>query len=121
MLTQREEVAAFAGRIKGLGFRVFIAKAGTYGFITDASGSRVLSFSLTGNGLSGNYGPPSATSGTGWRVDKSPSDLRTADDVREALYAYPPPWTGNGWKHMTTVAQHLASYGSSSKYEEFQP
>lgn len=111
----------FAHFIKGLGFRAFVAGSPGgdgprgYGFITDASGERVLSFSME-QGLSGNYGPPSRESGTGWRLDKDPSDLRTAEDVRNALYSNAPQWCGRGWKHYTTLAQHLAMHGSSSGY-----
>jgi hypothetical protein len=137
----REEVAKWAGFIKGLGFRVWIAESGTYGFISDASESRVLSFGFSdGGSLGGNYGPPSRESGTGWRMDGDPWSLKTAADVRRALYAEAPDWTrrntsggrcqscgqprhdlsgrSEGWMHYTTVAQHLAQYGSSSKYRE---
>lgn len=111
----------FAARIKSFGFRVFVAERGEYGFITDDEGSRVLSFSFTdGGNLGGNYGPASRESGTGWRMDETPYDLRTADDVRKALYARPPVYCGNGWKHMTTLKQHLALYGRSSRYAEIE-
>jgi hypothetical protein len=115
----RESAAAFAGFVKAKGFRVFMAKAGTYGFVTDESESRVLSFSFTdGGSLSGNYGPPSTSSGSGWRMDDSPWDLRSVEDIRRALYARPPEFCGRGWKHLTTVKQHLAMYGDSSNYVE---
>jgi hypothetical protein len=42
--------SAFALHVKGLGFRAFLAKSGTYGFITDDTGSRVLSFSFNDDG-----------------------------------------------------------------------
>jgi hypothetical protein len=109
----------FAKRITALGFRVFIAKAGTYGFITDEAGSRVLSFSFNdGSSLSGNYGPPSTKSGTGWRIAATPHDLHTAYDVRNALYASPPEWTGNGWRKLTTLDEYLAAYHASSRFEQ---
>lgn len=114
-------VLEFAQRIKALGFRVYVAKDGTgnYGFISDDSGKRVLSFSFNdGWSLGGNYGPPSQESGTGWRMDEGPESLRTAEDVRRALYAHPPAFCGNGWKYLTTVDQHLAHYGMSSRYSE---
>jgi hypothetical protein len=123
--TVREEALAFAVRIKGLGFKVYLAKDGTYGFITDNTENRVLSFSFTdGSSLGGNYGPPTQACGTGWRMDKTPYDLNTAADVHAALYAMPPEWVGqrargrSTWQYMTTVAQHLATYGSSSHYTE---
>jgi len=115
--TTRECAAVFAGFVKAKGFRVYLAKAGTYGFVTDDTESRVLSFSFTdGGSLGGNYGPPSTSSGTGWKMDAHPSDLRTADDIRRALYERAPSWCGGGWKHYTTVKQHLAMYGESSGY-----
>jgi len=111
------EVAEWAGFIRGLGFDVYIAKSGTYGFITDRKAERVLSFSFTdGGSLSGNYGPPSQKSGTGWRIDLHPTKLITHDDVHKQLYAEAPKYCGNGWKYYTTVAQHLATYDASSHY-----
>ncbi len=123
MWNNRKQAAAhFAGLIRGFGFRVFLASSGDYGFVTDAEGSRVLSFSFTdGGSLSGNYGPPSHESGTGWRMEEHPDNLRSADDVRRALYAMPPSWAqrhGRGWKRMTTLAEHLQTYGASSGYTE---
>lgn len=114
----REEVTRFVEHIKALGFTVFLAKDGTYGFITDDKRERVLSFSMRDNSLGGNYGPPSKESGTGWRMDTSPDSLRTAEDVREALYEPAPVWVGKGWRHYTTVDMHLKMYGPSSRYEE---
>lgn len=109
----------FAGRVKALGFRVFLAGSGEYGFVTDAAGARVMCFGFSDGGvLSGNYGPPSKESGTGWRMDRTPYDLQTAGDVRAALYAGAPEWAGKGWRHYTTLEQHLAAYGVSSRYTE---
>jgi hypothetical protein len=118
----------FAQRIKSLGFRVFLAERGHYGFISDESGDRVLSFSFDGveNTLSGNYGPPSRESGTGWRMYTYPENLRTAEEVRSVLNAYPPLYcqratnARGGWKYFTTLEQHLTRYGSSSQYEEIE-
>lgn len=110
----------FAERITRLGFVVYLAQQGHYGFITDDAGTRVMSFAFDiENTLGGNYGPPSRESGTGWRMDERPESLQTADDVRRALYAMPPQWCRNGWKHLTTLESHLKSYGPSSKYRRF--
>lgn len=113
------EAREFAERIKAMGFAVYLAENGEYGFITDETESRVLCFGFSGVSarLSGCYGPPSTTSGTGWGMDQGPEDLLNADDVRAALYAHPPAWAGNGWRKLTTVAEHLKSYQSSSRYE----
>lgn len=124
MCYRTEATQEFARRMKSLGFRVYIAKdgAGAYGFVTDDTDDRVLSFSFDGpwSDLGGNYSPPSRESGTGWKMDVVPSDLKTAEDVRRALYAHPPQFCGKGWKRLTTVAEHLAVYGWSSKYVEFE-
>jgi hypothetical protein len=124
-LTIKDEVSAFADRITRLGFIVHIAKSRTYGFITDDTARRVLSFSFNdGGSLSGNYGPPSTESGTGWRLEKSPYSLATAKDVREALYAAPPEWVrrrGVGWRYLSTVEQYLQQYDSSSQFTIFTP
>ena len=74
----------YAQQIKALGFRVWLAKSNTYGFISDDTGSRVLSWStedLSG-ALSGNYGPASRESGAGWKHEAfSMSALRTGESV----------------------------------------
>lgn len=120
MSYRKDRAQQFAGFIKGLGFRVWLAHTGEYGFISDDVGDRVMDFSFgVPERLSGCYGPPSQESGTGWQLSKDPSDLRTAKDVRDALYEQPDPrQCGRGWKHFTTVSQHLAMYQSSSRYEE---
>ena len=120
------EAHDFAYRIRALGFIVYLAEQGHYGFITDDAGERVLSFAFNGcdDSLSGNYGPPSRESGTGWRMDQLPQSLQTAEQVRAALYAMPPQWcqrateTRGGWRNMTTAEQHLKTYGPSSKYRK---
>lgn len=115
----KQEVREWAEKIKDMGFRVFIAEKGTYGVISDAEGSRALSFQFDGpwSSLSGNYGPPAKESGTGWKMDLMPWQLNSAADVRGALYAMPPAFAGRGWKNMTTLDQHLKTY-ESSRYVE---
>lgn len=119
-MNHRERAAReFASFITGLGFIVYLAKDGTYGFITDDTRTRVLSFSFTDGGtLSGNYGPPSTKSGTGWRLEQAPHNLQTAAHVKRALYEGAPGWCGDGWKHYTTVEQHLKLYGDSSEFTQ---
>lgn len=118
----QSQAIAFAKRIKALGFRVFLAENREYGLITNDDGSRVISFSFSslGSSLSGNYGPPSRESGTGWRLSRSPESLRTVKDVQAALAETPPAWCGKGWRYMTTLEQHLKDYGASSRYYELQ-
>ena len=122
-MTIKDDVLIFADHISRLGFTVYIAKSGTYGFITDDAANRVLSFGFNdGGSLSGNYGPPSTQCGTGWRMDKGPHSLTTAEAVREALYANPPDWLrGKGWRYLSTVEQYLQLYGSSSQFTKFEP
>ena len=124
MSYRKQEAAAFAARIHAMGFAVYLAESGEYGFITDETESRVLSFSfgIGSPNLGGNYGPPSRESGTGWRMDTTPGALRTAYDVKAALYAGPPDWLrGRGWKYLSTVEQYRAEYQRSSKFERFVP
>ena len=114
---RKDEARAFAERITEMGFTVYLAESGVYGFITDDSESRVLSFSFNDQtSLGGNFGPPSTTSGTGWRMDEAPASLTNAERVKAALYAYPPSWSRNGWRYLSTVAQYLKAYGPSSKF-----
>lgn len=120
-MNSTRQAVAFAKRIKALGFRVFLAESREYGFITNDDGSRVISFSFSFEpSLSGNYGPPSRESGTGWRLSRSPESLRTVEDVEAAFAETPPAWCGKGWRYMTTLEQHLKDYGATSRYYEFQ-
>ena len=105
----------FAERIKALGFAVYLAEHETYGYITDDTESRVLSFEGNGS-LGGAYGPPSQESGTGWKLDRSCSGLETADNVRNALYSLPPFHCGKGWSYLSTVAQYRGRYQNSSRF-----
>jgi len=118
---KRQKIQELASKLLSKGFRVFISKAGTYGFYTDRDGKRVVSFQsdLGGITLAGNYktSAPHST-GTGWRI----AELTSLDAPYEAyLNSYPPQWATNGhtWKY-TTVEQHLAVYGESSGYKELE-
>lgn len=110
-----EAVKALAEQIKSQGFRVFIAKSGTYGFYTDSEGTRIVSFQydLGGFRFTGNYktSQPRST-GTGWQ-------LRDGDFKQ--MFAEFPSWSlrGASWK-FTTLEQHLATYQASSQYKEIQ-
>lgn len=110
-----EAVAELAKHIKASGFRVFIAKAGTYGFYTDAEGSKVVSFQLDlgGFNFTGNYtsDQPRQT-GTGWQLVQ---DGRTYAEMFNEC----PTWSvrGANWKY-TTLAQKLKVYQASSQFEE---
>lgn len=111
-----EAIKELAKNIKASGFRVFIAKAGSYGFYTDAEGSKVVSFQygLGGYTFTGNYktDQPRST-GTGWQL---------ADGTYQQMFNECPTWSlrGANWKY-TTLEQYLATYHPSSQYTEFEP
>lgn len=109
----------FAKRINSLGFTVYIAENEGYGFITDATGNRVLCFDSERLSLGGNYWPHSVESGTGWVLEETMDRLRTAEDVSRALYSTAPLWCGRGFKTYTTLEQHLKTYGPSSRYTKY--
>lgn len=119
MFPDQKRAHMFADLMKSFGFTVYLAENGTYGFVTDETETRVLSFSTRDGSLSGNYSPPSNAAGTGWRLEATMSDLTSAKAVREALHASPPPYCkrgDDGWKRFTTVAEHLKMYGASSRF-----
>lgn len=110
-----EAVKELADRIKAAGFRVFIAKIGTYGFYTDTAGSKVVYFQydLGGFTFEGNYksSGPSRT-GTGWEL---------VPDSFKAMFAQcPPNWAihSDCTFKFTTLEQHLKTYQASSQYVE---
>lgn len=122
-MNYRQEMAIeFAKKVKSLGFRAYLAYTNEYGIITDSVGQRVLCFGsdFRGINLSGNY-LPSKGSGTGWKISDSvpATDTLTADYITRALQANAPSWANNKPVY-TTLAQHLDSYGSSSKYVELE-
>lgn len=118
-----EEVKNLAAQIKAAGFRVFLAESGTHGFYTDAEGTRLVSFQrdLGGFKFSGNYRARNAADGrsvgSGWALGDtykvSPSGLKAMLD------SCPPQWATRGITvDLTTLAQHLKTYQSSSRYTE---
>jgi hypothetical protein len=115
-----EAVAELAQSIKAAGFRVFIAKSGTYGFYTDEAGSRIVSFQfdLGGFKFSGNYktDQPRST-GNGWGFGEG-VDI-SASGLRSMFESTPPQWAvrGANWE-LTTLEQHLKTYQASSQYVE---
>jgi hypothetical protein len=108
-----EATSELAKNIKASGFRVFIAKSGTYGFYTDAEGSKVVSFQLDLGGFkfTGNYKTNQPTQcGTGWQL---------AEGTYQGMFNEFPSWSlrGASWKY-TTLEQYLATYHPSSVYTE---
>lgn len=111
-----EATKELAQNIKASGFRVFIAKSGTYGFYTDAEGSKVVSFQLDlgGFNFTGNYKTDQPrNTGTGWQLNQSAG--RTYQD----MFNEHPSWSlrGASWKY-TTLEQYLTTYHPSSQYTE---
>ena len=117
-----EATKELAEAIKKAGYRVFIAQTGTYGFYTDATGSRVVSFQydLGGFKFAGNYktDQPRQT-GTGWGMGETWE--WTATGFRTMFSSGPPSefLRGAKWK-FTTLDQHLATYQASSRYVELE-
>lgn len=110
-------IADLAQHIRKAGYRPFIAESGTYGFFTDAEGTRVVSFQTRFGGVtfSGNYRSADPLScGRGWAIDAGWE--ATAKGLFESC---PPAWATKGfaWR-FTTLAEHLKDYQSSSNYHE---
>ena len=116
----RQAAQRMAEACKAAGYRVFLAKRGTYGFYTDAEGSRVISFQFNGfeTRVSGNYITDNpAFCGMGWCIDQDACDLSKLD---EYFNAWPPSWAvgrANIVK-LCTLEQHLSRYQDSSQYTE---
>ncbi|WYW04202.1 hypothetical protein Kallioja_00004 [Pseudomonas phage vB_PpuP-Kallioja] len=109
-----EAVAKLAQEIKAAGFRVFIAESGTYGFYTDTDGSRLVSFQfdLGGFKFTGNYKTDQPRQcGTGWGLEDG--------SYHHMFNQHAPRWAVRdaNWQ-FTTLAEHLKTYQSSSRYTE---
>jgi len=107
-----DEVVAQA---KGEGLLVFLAERGTYGFITNDTGSSVVCFQVDLGivSFSGNY--ISHNSGTGWQICKGMPSAGLADLLTHGA----PQWATRGEAvKRTTLAHHLKIYQSSSRYTE---
>lgn len=115
---KQEAIQKLVNKALAQGLRVFIAERGTYGFLTNEEGNRVVSFQFDFSAIvfSGNYKTslPKQT-GSGWRI----TDGETVYDYTKLLWAVPPQWAVDSatWKY-TTLDQHLSMYGKSSKYQE---
>lgn len=111
----REIAMKFAWNVKRLGFRVFLSESREYGFITDDSESRVLSFGTSYRmiNLSGNY-QPSTSHGSGWSIAKDLDVFQNREFIQKCLYMESP------FKNtvLSTVKDYMGRYNSSSKFTE---
>lgn len=116
MAYEKETIAELVPEIKKAGYRVFVAKKGTYGFYTDAEGSRVISFGadLSRVSFSGNYitNQPRLT-GTGWVLGY---DLKNFDSAFKASPSL--NFVGISKWAFTSLKQYLEAYQSSSEFKE---
>lgn len=115
---ERQRAYEIAKAIHDQGFRVFLAERGTYGFFTDAEGSRVISFQCNGvtDSVSGNYVTKDGRkTGTGWRI----ADSIDPELAQQYFDMYAPSWAvGSTEWRFATLEDHLARYGDSSRYTE---
>jgi len=100
------------------GLTVYMSKDGRYGFYTDDNARSLISFGLDYGmpRFSGNYksSQPSQC-GTGWRIENPPTDYRAALDKPAPHWA-----TGAHPYRLTTVAEHLKTYGASSGFYKLE-
>ena len=113
----KQEIKELTGKLKNQGFRVFIAKRGSYGFFCKDD-SKIISFQadLGGISFSGNYttNKPQQT-GTGWRLSEG------LFDYSSMLDSQPPSWAVQDSKwNFTTLQKHIKSYQRSSIYKEIK-
>ncbi len=116
---KQKMIIELADKMREEGLKVFIAESGTYGFFTDKTEERVISFQvdLTFT-LSGNYKSLSnANLGSGWRISEE-----VPNKFWDVLYSSAPYWAhgGNAFKYVN-VSEHLERYGKSSHYKEYKP
>ena len=117
---EKEIAIDLAQRAVQLGFHVFIAEKGTYGYYT--AGAGVVSFQVDYGSiqLSGNYktSDPKKTGG-GWRIYDD-SDVIDDTAITKAIGTKPPRWAvGDATWTLTTPEQYRATYQDSSRYVEF--
>jgi len=114
----RERADEIIRAIQTANYRPFLAESGTYGFYTDAEGTRIVSFEChaMSESVSGNYvtNEPHKC-GQGWRI----ADSFRPDMVDEYFRMFAPRWAvGDAeWRHKT-LKEHQAQYQDSSRYRE---
>jgi len=103
-----------ATTLRNYGLFVYRSKSGSYGFYTDGTGDRVVSFQTTGGRtmFSGNYA--TCKDGTGWQMTEDVP--RNRDEALALLYALAPAWANRAPVYMT-CEDYLACYGRSSGFK----
>ena len=121
---KKEALIALAMEIKAnTGYRVFLSERGgcAHGFITNASGSRVVSFQfdILSISFSGNY--KSKSCGTGWRMDGVEVEHVTNKESLDRIFDNnsAPLWATKGEQvRLVSLDDHLKRYGASSMFVE---
>lgn len=121
---KKEELIALAMEIKAnTGYRVFLSerRGCAHGFITNASGSRVVSFQfdILSVSFSGNY--ISKSCGTGWRMDGVGVEHVTNKESLDRIFDNNsvPLWATKGEQvRLVSLDDHLKRYGASSMFVE---
>lgn len=109
-----------AHNLKSKGFRVWLAKSGTYGIFSDENGQRVVYFQedLAGTSFTGCY-KPNPEGGSGWGIVSNISAAKhTREQLENILYATAPSWAmRNSAPQYLTVEQYLKN-NTHSNYQE---
>lgn len=118
MNNDKEIILEVANSIKAKGYKVYLAKEGTYGFYTTTDGLKVVCFSvgLGGVKVSGSYktNKPRKT-GNGWRM----SDSFRFSDIDSYIKEPAPSWAvGDSKVHYLSEQEYLEKYNESSKFYE---
>jgi hypothetical protein len=120
---EREAARAVAQSAIACGLVPYIAERGTYGYITDATGSRVLSFGcdLGSVNYSGNYRSQSV--GSGWSIGRyAGTDAITVRRAWDQVAEKPAECIMFGERvRMRTEREYLAIYQESSKFAPYDP
>ena len=114
---EREAARTFADLAKQAGFRVFLAERGTYGYITDADGARVVGFQAEFGSIkvSGQY-RASRESGTGWIIEDDTSPTSANRDNLTKWLNMPAPAWANRKPIYVTEAEYRDAYQPSSHF-----
>ena len=121
---KKEAAVELANAIKtNTGYRVFLSeKVGcSHGFITNVTGSRVVSFQCDIFGFRFSGKKKKKKSGTGWVMDEVEVEHVTNKETLDRLFnnGSVPLWATNGEQvKLVTLDEHLKTYGQSSMFVE---